>query len=216
MEAQLVMIVGEGGVELVRSVDAAAIDHHHDLFPGFPEGGHPLMDVLAQLVGIEVGHDFREHLRGAILARADHAEPHAAGNAVPGALAYPRLAFAGLLTSALTLAQRTCQEARRLGSTPPAGTGQGAAPEDGCIFIEHNDLATARLVCESGECERAIGEISRGGIQSAGGAVEAHRVFFNTPRTLSRPSWTRVARAKTVASARQLPWEEREPCSRGS
>src|SRR5207244_10722758 len=41
-------------------------------------------------------------------------------------------------------------------------------------------------------------------------------VFFNTQRTLSRPSWTPVCWANTVASSRQLHWEERAPCWRGS
>ena len=128
----------------------------------------------------------------------------------------PRLAFEGLLAFDLTLAQRAYGEAGALRFAPPARAGKGKTPEDRFVFIEHNDLTAARLVFEGGEFERAVGEISRGGIQSARGAVEAYCVFFKTPRTLSRPSWTPVSRAKTVASSRQLHGEWIEPCWRGS
>ena len=40
--------------------------------------------------------------------------------------------------------------------------------------------------------------------------------FFSTPRTRSRPPWTPVWWASTVASGRQLHCEWREPCWRGS
>jgi hypothetical protein len=33
-------------------VDAAPIDDHHDLFASGAEGGHHLMEILAQLLGI--------------------------------------------------------------------------------------------------------------------------------------------------------------------
>ena len=148
--------------------------------------------------------------------RADDTEQHPAREATPRALRQPRVAFEGLLAFALALAQRACGNARALGGAPPARAGQGKTPEDRFVFIEHNDLTAARLVCEGGECKRAVGEISRGGLQTASGAGEADRVFFKTPRTLSRPSWTPVSRAKTVASARQLHGEWIEPCWRGS
>jgi hypothetical protein len=41
-------------------------------------------------------------------------------------------------------------------------------------------------------------------------------VFFQPPRTLARPSWLPVCWASTVARARQLHGEEREPCWRGA
>jgi hypothetical protein len=41
-------------------MDAAAIDDHHDLFVGFAEGCHHLMNILAQLLGIKVRHNFIE------------------------------------------------------------------------------------------------------------------------------------------------------------
>jgi hypothetical protein len=61
-----------------------------------------------------VGHDFIEDFRGAILHRTDDAEQHTAGDATPGAILQPRLAFLRLLPFALTLTQRTCREARGL------------------------------------------------------------------------------------------------------
>ena len=87
MEAQLAVVVVEGRVELVRPMDPAAIDDHHDLFAGFAEGGHHLMEILAQLLGIKVGHDFIEDFGGPILDRANDTEQHAAGDAAPGAIA---------------------------------------------------------------------------------------------------------------------------------
>jgi len=88
------------------------------------------------------------------------------------------LAFERLLAFDLTLAQRACGEAGTLGFAPPARAGQGKAPEDGFVCIEHNDLAMARLVLEGGEFKRAVGEISRGGIKATGGTIVAYRLFF--------------------------------------
>jgi len=211
MEAKLTMVVLEGRVKLVRPMDPAAIDDHHDLFARFAEDGHHLMDILPQLLGIKVGHDFIEDFGGPILDRTNDAEQHPTGDAAPGTILHPCLAFAGLLTFDLTLAQGTYREADALGGAPPARAGEGKAPQDGFVFIEQNDLATMGLVLQGGEFERAVSEISWGGGQLAGGAVVAE-IFFNTPRTLSRPRWTPVSRAKTVASSRQLHWEARAPC----
>src|SRR6266568_1409869 len=216
MEAKRAMVVVECRVELMLPMDSAAIDDHHDLFASFAEGRHDLMDILAQLLGIKVGHDFIEDFGGAILDRPNNTQQHAARDMAPGARAHPRLPFEGLLAFDLTLAQRACQEASTLGFAPPARAGQRKAPQDRFVFIEQNDLTTASLILEGGKFERAVGESSRGGSQSAGGAVVAYVLFFHTPRTRSRPSWTPVCWANTVASARQLHWEEREPCSRGS
>ncbi len=122
-------------------------------------------------------------------------------------MADPRVAFEALLAFDLTLAERTRRKASTLRCAPPARPEHGKAPQDRFVFIEQNDLATARLVLESRECERAVGEISRGGGQAPGGAIGAYMLFFNAQRTLSRPSWTPVCWANTVASSRQLHWE---------
>ncbi len=116
----------------------------------------------------------------------------------------------------MALAQRVCAEAQALRFAPPACAGQGKAPENRVVFIEQDALATASLVLEGGKCERAVGESSRGGLSSTGGAVGAYGLFFHTQRTLSRLSWTPVCWANTVARAWQLHGEEREPCWRGS
>src|SRR5262245_48050476 len=123
MEAQLVVVVVERRVELMSPVDAAAIDDHDDLFVRFAEGRHHLMEILPQLLGIKVGHDFIEDFRGAILDRADDAEYDAAGDATPRAIPQPRLAFEGFITFDLARAQRACREASALGGAPPARTG---------------------------------------------------------------------------------------------
>ena len=123
-----------------------------------------MMEILAQFLGIKVGHDLIEDFRGPILDRADDAQQDATGDATPRAIADPRLAFERLLALDLTLAQRAEREARALGGAPPARAKQGKAPQDGFVCIEQNDLAPARLVLEGGKFECAVSEISRGGI----------------------------------------------------
>jgi hypothetical protein len=105
MEAQLAVIVLQGRVELVRPMNPAAVDDHHDLFASFAEGRHDLMEILAQLLGIKVGHNFIEDFGGTILDCPNDAEQHAAGDTAPGAVLHPRLPFKGLLAFNLTLAQ---------------------------------------------------------------------------------------------------------------
>ena len=117
-------------------MDPAPIDDHHDLFPGFAEACHHLMEVLAQLLGIKVGYDFIEDFGGAILDGADEAEQHTTADAAPRAMASPRLAFEGLFTADLTLAEWTRREAIALGAAPPTQSGQGKAPQDGFIFVK--------------------------------------------------------------------------------
>jgi len=188
-------------------MDPAAINDHHDLFPGFAEGCHYLVEILAQLLGIKVGHDCIEDFRGAILDSADDAEQHTAADAAPRAIAYPCLAFERLFPVDVTLAEWSCGEAIALGAAPPPQPGQGKAPHDGFIFVEQNDLAAARAVLEGGEFEGGIREGRGGRVEPSGRAAVGERIFFNISRTLSRPSWTPVCWAKTVASSRQLHWE---------
>jgi hypothetical protein len=88
-----------------------------------------------------------------------------------------------------------------LGFTPPARAGQGKAPEDGFIFIEHNDLTPAGSVLEGSEFERSPRQLSGFGSELARGPAVADVFFFNTSRTLSRLSWTPVWRTSTVASS---------------
>src|SRR5215510_2651432 len=137
---------------------------------------------------------------GAILNRANDAEQDPTGDAAPGAILPPCLAFEGFLAFDLTWTEGAEREASTLRGAPPARAGQGKAPEDGFVGIEQNNLAPASLVLQSRKLDRTRGEIRGGGIQSTGGAVGAYRLFFNTSRTLSRPRRTPVSRAKTVAN----------------
>ena len=201
MEAELVVVVVEGRVELVRAMDPAAIDDHHDLFLGFPEGGHDLVQILAQLLRIKMRDDLIEDFRGPILDGADDAEHHAAGDAAPRAILSPCLTFEAFCAFDLALAQGPCQETRAVGFPPPAGTGEGKAPQDGFIFVEQNDLAPARPVLQRGEFDGGIRQVSGGRLEPSGGTTVADVFFFNTSRTLSRLTCTPVWRAKTVASS---------------
>src|SRR5437588_10403147 len=152
-------------------VDPAPIHDHHDLFADFAERRHDLRNILAQLLGIKMRDDLIKDFGCPILDGAQYAEQHPAGDAAPGAILYPRLAFEGLLAFDLALAQWTYREASAPGCAPPAGTGEGKAPQDGFVFIEQNDLATTSLVLQGGEFERAVSEISRGGIQATSGTI---------------------------------------------
>jgi hypothetical protein len=206
MEAKLILIVVEGRVKLMRPMDATAIDDHDNLFASFPKDPHDLMDILAQFLGIKMGHDLIEDPRRAILDRPDNAEQDAAGDATPGAILGPRLAFKRLCPFDLRVTQWTGQQASALGAAPPAQPGEGKAPQDRFICVEQNDFTPTRSVFKGGEVDRAIGEVGRRGSEPSGGATVAYRVFFKIQRTLSRPSCTLVSRATTAASSRQLHW----------
>ena len=201
MEAPRAMVVVECRVELVRSMAPAAIDHHHDVLVGLAAGRQHLLAIWAQCLGSKVGHDCRADCGSPILDRPHDTAPHAAGDTTPGAIPHPRLACEGFGAFALTRAQGAEREASTQGLTPPAGAGQGQAPEDGVGFIEPNDLTTARPGLQGRQGERALGERSWGGIEPPGGAVGAYFVLFNAPRTLSRLRETPVWWAKTVASS---------------
>jgi hypothetical protein len=216
MAAKRIVVVVESGVELVRPVDPAAIDDHHDLCAGCAEGRHDLVQILPQLLGIQGRHNFREDVGGAILDRPQDAEQSTAGAPAPGAIASPRLAFAGFVAVDLPLAQRAYGEAHARGGAPPAGAGQGKAPEDRFVCIEQNELAPTRLVLEGRKCERAIREVCGVGSEATSGTIGAYVLFFKTPRTLSRPSWMPVCWASAGARSRQLHCAWMEPGWRGS
>ena len=155
MEAQLALIVVEGCVELMRPMEPAAIDDHHDLFASFAEGRPYLMEILAQFLGIKVRHDFIEDFRRSILDRTHDGEQDTAGAPTPRAILQPRLPFETLVTFDLARTQRPCAQARALGLAPPARPRQGKTPQDGFIFIEQNALAPAGLGLQGGKFERS-------------------------------------------------------------
>ena len=106
MQAKLRLPVGERRRELVRPVDATAVDAHAHCFAGWAKERHDWMDILAKLLGIKLGDDFIEDFRGPIWDGPQHAEQHATGHTTPGAIASPGLTFEGRLASDLTRAQR--------------------------------------------------------------------------------------------------------------
>src|SRR2546428_269612 len=225
MKAKLIMIMVEGRVELMRPVDPTAIDDHHHLFVGFPTGRHDLVQILTSLLGIKVGHDFREDFRGALLDGADDTQQHPGSDATPRAILQPRLAFQGLLTFDLTLTQGAGGEARALGCAPPACAGQGKAPEHRFIFIEQNDLTPACSILQGSECEGAIREVCGMGIKTPGGTIVTngvsllklynHLVFYKLNSAIERGTkpdawgwkpchWTSTLNAAMV-NARRAP-----------
>jgi hypothetical protein len=74
VEANFAVVVVECRIELVRPVNATAIDDHDDLFASFLEGSHHLVNILAPFLSIKVRHDFIEDFGGAIVDGADDAE----------------------------------------------------------------------------------------------------------------------------------------------
>jgi hypothetical protein len=126
-EAQRAVGGVEGRVERVRPMDPAPIDDPHDFLPGCAEGRHHLMEILAQLLGIQGRDDLREDARGPRRHGTNDVAPHATGDPAPRARADPRLTFARRFTSDVTLAEWTRGEARALGAALcPAGAGQSA------------------------------------------------------------------------------------------
>src|SRR5918999_2861157 len=166
-------------------MDPAPIDDHHALFRGFAEDRHHLVEILAQLLGIKMGHDFIEDFGGPILDRPHDTEQHAAGDTAPGAILPPRLAFATLIAPERAWAEGAYGQASALRCAPPTCPRQGKAPEDGFILIEQNDLPPTGLVLQSGEFERGIREVSRLGIEPPRGPAVAY-VFFLTLHGCSR------------------------------
>jgi hypothetical protein len=184
MKLKLALIVGQRGGEFLRAMDATTIDDHHDLLVGFAKDAHDLMDILAEFLGIKMRHDLIKDAGRPILDSANHTEQDSAGHTAPTPGAQPRLAFAALLAFDLTLCQRARREAITLGFAPPAGPREGKAPQNGLIFIEQNDLATASSVLQGSEFEMGKGESRRVRIEPSRGTAVAG-VFFLTPRERS-------------------------------
>ena len=106
MQLKFVLIMVKSGGQFAGTVDATAIDHHHHLFLGRTKSVHHLVEILTEFVGIKVGHEFIEDVRGAVLHRPHDMEQHAAGDTTPAAVALPGLTFETLLGIDLALTQR--------------------------------------------------------------------------------------------------------------
>jgi hypothetical protein len=200
----------------VRPMAPAAIDDQDDVCAGCAEDRHAVMEILASFLRSKVGHDCRADLRGAILDGADDAEEDPAGETTPRTVLPPRLTCATRLLCALALAQRAGGQAITRGAAPPAPPGQGTAPPARFLCLEHEDRTSTGAVLQGGAFKSAIGAISRGRMAPSRRTAGAERVFFQTPRTLSRPSGIPLCWASPLARLRQRHWEEREPCWRGS
>ena len=185
MPPHLLVPVGQRRRELGRPVDATAVSHQDPLFAGVAKEGQHLLDVVAQPLRLKMGDNLIEDFRGPILDRAHDATQDSTGHAAPTPIAPPRLAFEALVAFALSGAQGPGGQPSALGFAPPARPGEGTTPEDGLIFLEQEDLATAGPVCEGGECERRPRQLSRGGSEPARGPAVAD-VFFLRRRGRSR------------------------------
>jgi hypothetical protein len=201
MQPKLLGPVGQCRRKLVRAVDTTAVGDHDHLFPCVVKEGHHLMDILAEPLRVKMRDDLIDDARGAILHGTDDAEQHAAGGPAPRAILHPRLTFQGFFAFDLPLAQRARREASALPFAPPAGPGQGKAPQARFIFIEQDDLATTGSVLQRRQFDRSPRQFSRVGSEPSRGAAVAYIFFFNTTRTLSRLSWAPVWRPRMVASA---------------
>jgi hypothetical protein len=192
LQPQAPLPMGERRGKRVRPVDATTIDDHHHLFPGGGKDGHHLMDILPKPLGIKVRDDLIEDLRCPILDRSNDTEQDPAGDAAPGAIAAPGVAFERFLPFDLAATQGTGGEPCALRGAPPASPGEGKAPQDRFIGIQQDELAATGLVLERRQFDRGIGEGSGVGSKLPGGTIEAHRIFFKAQRTLSRPTGTPV------------------------
>ena len=65
-----------------------------------------------------------------------------------------------------------------MGFPPPAGTGEGKAPQDGLSFVEQKDLTPARPGRQRGEVDRGLSKVSGGRLEPSGGTTGASGLFF--------------------------------------
>jgi hypothetical protein len=91
MQRQLAIIVGQRRGQLAHPMEATTIDHHDDRFPGVTEDRHDLMQILPKILRVNMGHDFVEDPRGAVLHSANDMEQYPTGDATPGAIAHPNV-----------------------------------------------------------------------------------------------------------------------------
>ena len=74
MEVKRAVVVLKRRVQLMRPMDPTAVNDHHDLFLSFAKDGHHLMDVLAQFLGVKMGHNFIEDFGSPVLNGPNDAE----------------------------------------------------------------------------------------------------------------------------------------------
>jgi len=85
-------------------MNAAAIDDHHHLLAGVAKDMHDVMEVLAKFLRITMGHNLIEDAGSPVLYGTEDRQQYATGDAAPGAVPYPGLAFESFFTFDLATA----------------------------------------------------------------------------------------------------------------
>jgi hypothetical protein len=163
MEAQCAPIVVKGRVELMRSLEPAALDDPHNFLRSFLEHGHDWGQIWAPLRGIDMRPHGREDFGGAIVDGTQAVESPTAPAPAPRALRQPRVPFEALIALHLPWTQGPRAQADTLGCAPPARPRQGQTPDDRFIFLEPNALAPAGRRFQGGECKMGQGQSRRSG-----------------------------------------------------
>jgi hypothetical protein len=176
-KASLPMVERRG--QRVRPVETTAIDDHPHLLPGGGKEGQHWMDIVPKPLGIKLRDDLIADLGCPIVDSSNDTEQDPAGDQAPEALVAPGLAF--------ERPPHACSDSASGGAGGGGSAGQGQAPQERCVGIEQEDCAPMGLGRKRRQCDRGVGEGRRGGRKQSGGTIEAHRLFFQTPRTLSRP-----------------------------
>ena len=145
--------MGQRRGERVRPVDAPALDDHHPRFPGGANRRPHVRDSVPHSLGSKRRDKRREDCGRSIGPCPNHPEHDPTGEPAPGALASPGVACAGRRACDWPRAQGTRGQTGARCGAPPAGAGQGQAPQARCIGLAHDALAPAGLVCERRACD---------------------------------------------------------------
>jgi len=177
MQATLPMPRGQGRHPLLGTIPPAAIDDHDHFVRGGAVGRHDVMDRLAHLLGITLGHELREDVGGPRLDCAHNTGLHAAGALAPDGRTQPHVALAVLVAYALAGAAGTQGVAHARRGAPPTCSGQRQAPEDRCVCTAHEARTAAGPGLQGGAGAGARGAGRRGRFQSARRTRGVSRVF---------------------------------------
>lgn len=155
----------QGGSQFVRPMDPAPIHDHDDLFAGWTEGGHELVELLAAFLSITMRDELIKDFGRPRLHGAHQGEQPPVFEAVPRMILAPRLTFAGF--GMVALAPRQGPEGETVAGRlmPPARPGPGKAPEACLIFIEQDDLAALRPIFQGREFHAPVSQGRGVGLQ---------------------------------------------------
>jgi hypothetical protein len=196
METKRAVVMVECRVELMRPMDPTPVDDHHDLFLGSAEDRHHLVDIVAQVLRIKVGHDFIEDFRGAILDRADDVQQDPAADPAPGAMLRPDLAFEGFFPFDAVGAERAGGQTIALDTARPPSMQEGKTPHDSLVRVEQDDLAAPRPILQSSQVDGALGEVCGRGIEASRGTTVAQRIFLRRHGCFRGPSGSQFGALK--------------------